>query len=172
MASVRTIGDVPFRRRPIDDLLALRGARTPLDAYTGFGYAHATELVLEDARGARGVLRRVLVLAMHAADGGPALPADVELEFVVDEAADDSVVVLASDFLHWWLPRLRAEASPTAVVLALCNPHAAHLGHLAAAADADLYYATSDVFSMWRRDDDRPHLFAQRWRLEGALRAP
>jgi hypothetical protein len=152
---VRTIADLPFRERPIHELLHLDEDRAlPSREYAGFGWAQVDDLWLAvgDDDGER--VTDALVLALHSADDGEALADDIELEF---ELPDGAVTVLASDFLARWLPKL---PPARAIVLALCNPHAATLGRPAAAV-VPIHYGSGDVAS-WR-DGDRVLLTAESW---------
>ena len=75
--------------------------------------------------------------------------------------APPSVLVLASDFLARWLPRL---PRASAIVLAMCNPHRARLRR-PAGADGPLHVALGDVFSWLDLDPrgDRIRLAADTW---------
>lgn len=150
-----TIADLPFRERPLLELLNLDEDRElPVTDYAGFGWAQVDELWLAvgDDDGER--VTDALVLALHSADDGDALAADIELEF---ELPDGAVTVLASDFLARWLPKL---PPARAIVLALCNPHGATLRRPAAAV-VPIRYGLGDVAS-WR-DGDRVLLTAESW---------
>jgi hypothetical protein len=150
-----TIADLPFRERPLLELLNLDEDRDlPAKDYAGFGWAHVDELWLAvgDDDGER--ISDALVLALHSADDGEALADDIELEF---ELPDGAVTVLASDFLARWLPKL---PPARAVVLALCNSHDAALRRPPAAV-VPIHYGLGDVAS-WR-DGDRVVLTAETW---------
>ncbi|MEO7097123.1 MAG: hypothetical protein ABI175_27935, partial [Polyangiales bacterium] len=117
-----SIGDLPFRERPIHELLHLEEDRDlPSRDYAGFGWAQVDDLWLGvgDDDGER--VGDALVLALHSADDGEPMADDIELEF---ELPGGAVTVLASDFLARWLPAL---PPARAIVLALCNPHGAVL---------------------------------------------
>jgi hypothetical protein len=141
---IERIGDLPFHPRPPLELLGLTHALgdgvVDVD-YTGFGWARVDHLWLADAS-TRFALEDALVLALHSADDGEPLADDVELEFVIE--SDTSVTVLASAFLERWLPRLPAAS---AIVLAMCNPHRAHLTAPAAAGTTPLFHGLGDVDS-------------------------
>jgi hypothetical protein len=94
------------------------------------------------------------VLALHAADDGPALPADILLEFALPGRP---VTALLSAFLARWRPLL---PPAPAIVLALCNPHRARL-----AGPPGVHYALGAVDSWLDRDDDgeRLRLAADTW---------
>lgn len=108
--------------------------------YAGYGWARVDELWLDDQR-----VTDALVLALHSADDGEAMPDDIELEFELPDAAPVSVP--AEMFLDKWLPELPRASS---VVLALCNPHRAALRKPAGV--ETLYYANGDVESWLDRD--------------------
>jgi hypothetical protein len=133
--------DLPFRERPVLELLNLHEDRAAPDRdYAGYGWARVPRVYLVDAHEVIAV-DDALVLAVHSADDAEPLENDIELLF-----DDVRVSVLASDFLAKWLPVL---PQAKAVVLALCNPHHATL-------NVPVYYATDDVES-WR-DDGRIEL--------------
>jgi hypothetical protein len=168
------IAELPFRERPVTELLALDRQADP--DFDGFGWARVDRLWLA---GAHGWPRRVddaLVIAVHAADDGAALADDIELDFAVDgrglppggSAAEgrrgliDGVLqrVRATAFLDAWLPRLPAAG---AIVLAMCNPHRATL-----ALGTALHYATGDVVA-WLDPGPRIRLAAEAWRTVPAV---
>jgi hypothetical protein len=151
-----TITGLPFRERPVLELLHLTGDRdVPDPDYAGFGHARVPRLVLA-SRAGRDLIDDALILALHSADDGAPLPDDLELEFVLDGG---SALVRLSDFLPRWLPRLRRDER--AIVLAMCNPHRAAIARPAAAAGVPLHYAIGDVES-WL-DDDLIRLSADAW---------
>jgi hypothetical protein len=128
--------DLPFRERPVLELLNLHEDRAKPDPdYAGYGWARVPRVYLVDAHEVIAV-DDALLLALHSADDAEALPDDIELIF-----DDVGCSALASDFLAKWLPKL---PPAKAVVLALCNPHHATL-------HVPVYYATDDVES-WRED--------------------
>lgn len=130
--------DLPFRERPVLELLNLVEDRAAPDAdYAGYGWARVPRIYLLDAHEVIS-LDDALVLGLHSADDAEALPDDIELIF-----DDVGVSVLASDFLAKWLPAL---PHAKATVLALCNPHHAKLR-------APVYYASHDVES-WRTEGE------------------
>ena len=125
--------ELPFHERPVLELLDLQHDRAePNRDYSGYGWARVPRIYLDDLP-----VDDALVLAVHSADDGPALPDDIELEFELP--GREPVAVLARDFLARWLPQLPRAG---AIVLALCNPHAAALRM---ATDVPAYYATGDV---------------------------
>lgn len=128
--------DLPFRERPVLELLNLHEHRSEPDPeYAGYGWARVPRVYLVDAHEVIAV-DDALVLALHSADDAQPLSDDIELLF-----DDIGISVLASDFLAKWLPVL---PPAKAVVLALCNPHHATLR-------APVYFATDDVES-WTED--------------------
>lgn len=134
------IAELPFRERPVRELLDLTGTRTTINRdYAGYGWARVDEIWL----GQPGVsppfaLSDVLVIAVHAADDGERIVDDIVLYFELPDRAP--VTVLASQFFAEWLPRLPAAS---AIVLALCNPHHAVLQ--LPVIDTPIYYSTGDV---------------------------
>jgi hypothetical protein len=121
-APITSIGALPFARGPVLDVLGFADDRDHVDHdYTGFGWTLVDRLWLVGASGAPRRLDDALVLALHAADDGPALADDVLLEFALP---DQVLTARLSTFLVAWLPRLPARR---ATVLALCNPHRAAL---------------------------------------------
>ncbi|HEU5059955.1 MAG TPA: hypothetical protein VFU21_25665 [Kofleriaceae bacterium] len=168
MQPIRSIADIPFRRRPALELLHLTTDRDQPDPdYTGFGHARLPRLTLEDGAGRRRDLDDALLLALHSCDLGAPRPDDVELEFFVDEVAPDySVTALLSSFLAARLAPLSAGAR--AVVLALCNPHLATLAQPPAAGATPVWYALGDVESWLDPAAGTVILRAPAWRLAGA----
>lgn len=149
------IADLPFRERPVLELLHLDEDRDlPSRAYAGFGWAQVDELWLAVGADDGAPVRDALVLALHSADDGEVLPGDIELEFELPGAP---VTVLASDFLARWLPAL---PPARAIVLALCNPHGATLRRPPGAV-VPIHYGRGDVES-WR-DGERILLTAESW---------
>ena len=145
---------LPFHERPALDVLGI-GDGDAIDVdYAGFGWTRVDRLWL-DAGGALTVVARPLVLALHAADDGPAFADDVLLEFALP---DQAITARLSAFLERWLPLL---PPAPAIVLALCNPHRARLS-----GPPDIHYALGSVDS-WldeRADGDRLRLTADTWR--------
>ncbi len=161
-----TIADLPFHERPIRELLHLEGERaTPDHDYAGYGWARVPEVWLGvDDAGERGELvADALVLALHSPDDAEPLTDDIELELDLPDGS--SVLVLLSQFLATWLPRLpRARA----IVLALCNPHGA-VPRAPAGETTPIHVARGDVTSWLDRDrGDRIELCADAW---GTVRA-
>ncbi len=153
--STLTIADLPFRERPVLELLHLDEDRdAPSRDYAGFGWAQVDELWLAIGEDDGERVTDVVVVALHSADDGEVLAEDIELEL---ELPDRAVTVLASDFLARWLPMLPPSR---AIVLALCNPHAATL-HRPTGVIPPLRYGRGDVAS-WR-DGDRLILTAEAW---------
>lgn len=154
-----SVAELPFRERPLLDLLDLVGDRAePSADYAGFGWARAPRLWLVEEGVAPRALDDVLLIALHSADDGEILAEDIELYFDFPEGSP--VTALASTFLASWLPRLPRDVS--AVVLALCNPHHALLPR--GPTGRPLYFAQGDVESWQARDDGRIELRAPRWR--------
>ena len=132
-----TILELPFHERPVLEVLNLDEDRDQPDRnYAGYGWARVDQIWLDDL-----VVADALVLALHAADDGPAMAEDVVLEFELPDGT--SKQVHASRFLDKWLPQL---PQASAIVLALCNWHHATLPR-PPAATVPLYYATGDVES-------------------------
>ena len=176
MQPLRSIAEIPFRRRPALELLDLVVDRDQPDPdYAGFGHARLAALALEDAAGRCRVVDDALVVALHSCDLAPPRADDVELEFFVDEVARGySVTALLSAFLAARLAPLCGDAR--AIVLAMCNPHHAILRRPPAAGATPLWYPLGDVES-WLDPDGhgsaRPpvRLRAPAWRLAGAPEA-
>jgi hypothetical protein len=153
------VADLPFRERPLLELLNLDGDRDEPDAdYAGYGWARAGHLWLATERGAPQRVDDALVLALHTADDAEAMRDDIDLEFELPDRRP--VAVLASLFLAVWLPKLPRD--PTAVVLALCNPHRARLLP-PAVAPGPVWYAHGDVTSWIDRATREVHLVGERW---------
>ena len=165
---IASILELPFREGAALDVLGFADGRDAVDTeYAGFGWTRVDRLWLEDAAGGLIEVERPLVLALHAADDGPALADDVLLEFDLREAArsgaadelavGNAVTARLSLFLQKWLPRLPAA---TEVVLALCNPHRARL-----AGPPGIRYALGNVDSWLDEHDggDRLRLSADTW---------
>ncbi|HEU0033517.1 MAG TPA: hypothetical protein VFQ53_22955 [Kofleriaceae bacterium] len=149
------IADLPFRERPLLELLHLDVDRDDVDTeYAGYGWARAERIWLA-SRSELVPVDDALVLGLHSADDGEALADDVELEFELP--GGKPVSVLLSKFLRQWLPKL---PGAPAIVLAMCNPHRAEVR-----AGAPVRYADGDVESwLERRDDgDRIQLVADFW---------
>lgn len=133
------IAELPFHERPVRELLHFDDDRVEVDRqYAGYGWARVPEIWVGTER-----VRDALVLALHSADDGEALADDIELE--LELPAGGSVLVLASQFLDVWLPRLPAAS---AIVLAMCNPHGARLA-IPAVARVPVYYATKGDVTSW-----------------------
>ncbi len=160
--AVRAIGDLPFHERPLTELLGFDGDRETVNVdYAGFGWARADRVWLTDATGARRV-DDALVLGLHSADDGEALPDDIELEFELDGGT--SVSALLSVFLARWLPRL---PEAPALVLAVCNRHRARVAAPPAAGAAAVHYGVGNVdawLDLSTHDGDRLRLVAGEWR--------
>lgn len=159
------IAELPFRERPVVELLNLTGDRsTPDHDYAGYGWARVGTIWCVDDTG-RYSVDDALVLALHTADDADAIAGDVELEFELPD--HPPVSVLTSAFLERWLPVL---PRASAIVLALCNPHRATLSR-PATATAPVHYAHGDVTSWLDRTDGgaRIELVADSW---STLRIP
>lgn len=149
------IADLPFRERPVLELLNLEAERDEPDPdYAGYGWARVPSISLDDHE-----VADALVLALHSADDGEPFEDDIELEFELP--GGDSVLVLLSQFLAEWLPRL---PRASAVVLAMCNPHDAALD---LEAGVPIYYADGDVES-WLDESEGPHPDRLRLAAEGS----
>lgn len=157
---VRTIADLPFRERPVLELLNLAADRGEPDPnYVGYGWCRASRLWLAEAEAPACPVDDVLLLALHCPDDGEVLADDIELYFELPEGP--AVTVLASTFFAAWEAHLPRDASAT--VLALCNPHHASLARLPGLRHP-LYFALGEVESWQSRDDDRIELRAPSWR--------
>ncbi len=156
------IADLPFRERPLLELLNLNEERdVPQHDYAGYGWALADSVWLGTADGAGIPVDGSLVLALHSPDEAEPRRDDVELLFDLSDGT--SVTVPLSRFLEVWLPRLPAADS---IVLALCNPHRARPPYRG---QTPLHYAEGDVTSWLDRDQgDRVELIADAW---GTVRA-
>ena len=152
---IGSILELPFREGAPLDVLGFADGRDAVDTeYAGFGWTRLDRVWLSEGAGALVEVARPLVLALHAADDGPALADDVLLEFALPGQA---VTARLSTFLERWLPRLPAAGE---VVLALCNPHRARL-----AGPPRVRYALGSVVS-WldeHDDGDRLRLAADTW---------
>jgi hypothetical protein len=137
--------DLPFRERPVLELLGFDDERIEVDRdYAGYGWARVPTVWLVDGDGERRV-DDALVLALHSDDNAHPLADDVELMFELPDG--EPVTVLASMFLEKWLPTLPAAS---AIVLAMCNPHHAALRVPGTNMPVDV--ATGDV-EAWIDDD-------------------
>ncbi len=166
------IVDLPFRERPVEELLNLVEFRQrPEHDYAGFGWARAPRLVLvEEAKRTSKtsidteplalidegrVVKDSLLIAVHTADDAPAIANDLQLEFDIDGGP---VAVMASKFLVTWLPKLPGTKT---IVLCVCNPHHAQLAHIDAG--RTLWLPMGDVQS-WRDQDNGDILLtAENW---------
>lgn len=156
---ITTIAELPFRERPVLELLNLAEDRDEPDPdYAGYGWARAERLWLVGSGAPPRRVDDVLLLALHCPDDGEVLSNDVELYFELPEQSP--VTVLASSFFTRWLPRLPLDVS--AIVLALCNPHHASLLR-PKETDLPLLFAHGEVESWIARDDGRIELRAPRW---------
>jgi hypothetical protein len=136
------IAELPFVERPVHEVLHFDEERTTVDRnYAGYGWARVPRIWVGDTP-----VDDALVLALHSADDGEAMPDDVELEFELPGTAP--VTVLASQFLDVWLPQL---PQASAIILCLCNPHGATLRY-PSSARVPVYYASGDVES-WLDED-------------------
>ena len=170
MQPIQSIDDLPFRERDALTVLNLHDDNDEFDDdYYDYGYARidVVNLIADGATQPLTQVRDALLLVLHSADEPEYLTDDVELEFFVEEVADDySVTVLLSDFLDCWLPRVTS--SEQAIVLVMCNPHDAVLAAPLAAHGVPVYYPMgSDVQSWVDRDayTRSVELIADEWRL-------
>ena len=151
------IAELPFRERPVMELLGFVEGRAELDhSYAGYGWARTPQVWLVDDNGER--MRMVddaMVLALHSPDDGDPIADDIELEFELP--AGGSVLVLLSQFLASWLPRLPQTSS---LVLVLCNPHRARVH-----APVPLWIADGDVEAWVDEEDHEPRILlaAETW---------
>jgi hypothetical protein len=157
---IRSIAEIPFERRDPLELLNLHLDRDEPDPdYTGFGYATVDAIQLRSHRGDSRIVRNVLVVALHCTEIDPVrAPNDVELEFFIPAVSPTySVTAPLSRFLAIWLPRILTDES--AIVLALCNRHAARLP---AMGDRPIHHAFGDVDS-WLDEGGALTLVADEW---------
>ena len=148
--TIESVLDLPFRERPIRELLNLTEHRDlPQRDFAGYGWARVPEIWLEAGENVERV-EDALVLALHTPDDIAPTPDDVapttddvELYF---EVPGDQVTVDASLFFAKWLPKLPRAG---AIVLALCNPQ--HV-RLRLPTNITVHYALGDVES-WREDE-------------------
>lgn len=158
-----SVAQLPFPRRPVDELLAFDSDDLDLD-HAVWGHARVLELELADADDSVTVLRAPLVVALHGADDQPeGLVDDIVLEFV---GAPDEPVYHAK--LSRFLERHLASAlgNESDVVLAVCNPNAARVRRVASLGDRRLHYAEGPVDSWCIETDGLPariRLAAARW---------
>jgi hypothetical protein len=166
------IADLPFRERPVEELLNLVEYRErPEHDYAGYGWARVPRLVLvEEAKPRKNqgadtepialidegrVVTDSLLIAVHTADDAPAIANDLQLEFVVMKGP---VAVMASKFLATWLPMLPPQIP---IVLCVCNPYRAQLRSLDVG--RTLWLPMGDVQS-WRDHDNGDILLtAENW---------
>ena len=108
---VRAIAELPFRERPVLELLNLVGDRPDPDPdYAGYGWARVSRVWLAEPGAPARPVDDVLLLALHCPDDGEALADDIELYFELPE--EPPVTVLASKFFASWLPRLPRRTCP------------------------------------------------------------
>ena len=152
------IADLPFHEQPVLELLDLATDRDEVNHdYAGYGWARVPRLWLVDADQRERAVDNALLLALHTADDAPALVDDLELEL---DLPDGPIAVHASKFLAVWLPRLPRDGD--AVVLAVCNPHAARVAFPAEAA-SPLHVPTGDVTAWRDRETGAIKLVAEAW---------
>lgn len=170
------LSELPFRRRPLFELLGFEFGRELLDLdYTGFGWAEPQRISLQSSRPSslqpieepideqiEQQIEEPLLLALHSADDAPPLGHDILLELVLGQ--DRSVATPLSRFLAEWLPRLPAHRP---VVLALCNPQRAVLPPLPGG--RELWFGMGDVDS-WLDATDEPLRGAEEQRAGGRFR--
>jgi len=160
MASL-TIAELPFHERPALELLHFDEDRDEVDHdYAGYGWARVDHVWLRGDDVVRPV-DDVLVLGLHSPDDGQAFAEDIEVEFEL--APGRSVIVMATQFLEAWLPKLPRDRK--AIVLAICNPHRAVLR--SPTSTIPILYPLGDVTS-WLElptedHDARIHLEAETW---------
>jgi hypothetical protein len=151
------IAELPFHERPVMELLGFVEGRAELDHdYAGYGWARVPQVWLVDDHGERTrMLEDALLLALHSPDDGESIGDDIELEFELPDKS--SVLVLLSDFLREWLPKLPQASS---LVLVLCNPHRARIH-----APVPLWLADGDVEAWVDEDDREPRILlaAETW---------
>lgn len=151
------IADLPFRERPVIELLALDRDETDPE-YAGYGWAKVDRVWLASPHGFPRRLDDVLVIAIHAADDGAARPDDVELDFEIEGGV---ATADATAFVAQWRPRLPAAQH---TVLVMCNPHRAQLASL----PSGVHYGAGDVRA-WLDPGDRIRLDADAWRMVPAV---
>jgi hypothetical protein len=164
---IRSISEIPFVERDALELLNLDEYRDEPDLeYYQYGFARVDRLCLLERDAPEPlIVRDALLLALHSADEGEAFERDIELEFFVDEVADDySVTALLSDFLERRLPELVSDE--LAIVLVLCNPYNAIVPKPDIVGATPMYFALGDVESWVDVDSGRPfiQLVADSWR--------
>lgn len=153
------IAELPFRERPVLELLNLANDRAEPDPdYAGYGWARTSRLWLVGSGTPPRAIDDALLLALHCPDDGEVLTNDIELYFELP--AHPPVTVLGSTFFERWLPRLPRNVA--AIVLALCNPHHASLLELREPS-LPLHFAHGEVESWIDRDDGRIELRAPSW---------
>lgn len=154
--TVSSVLELPFRRRPLYELLGFEDGRDAVNTeYTGYGWALPARIWLQPGDEEPMRIDAPLLLALHGAD----VDADgVVLEFYGDEAGDgasgeDSIVhAPLALFLERWLPRLPGRGP---VVLAMCNPRRQTVVAPAALGGRPLYYALGDTDS-WIDEPEDP----------------
>lgn len=170
MQPIKSIAELPFFERDALSLLNFReGDDGEIDDdYYAFGFSRVEAISLEEdsATEPLPMVRDALLVCLHSADEPEYLTDDIELEFFVEEVADDySVTVLLSDFLARWLPRIGG--AERAIVLVLCNPHNAVLQAPQGAHGTPVYYPMGDVESWFDQEGFRPfiRLYADKWQI-------
>ena len=164
------IAELPFHERPAIELLDLDRDEPDPD-YAGFGWTRVGRLWLasEDKERAPREIVNALVIGVHARDDAEAHADDIELAFEL--SPDRAIVVMASDFLATWLPKLPQDVP--GIVLAICNPHGARLARPATTPwRVPLYHGMGDVTAWLDLDEkdrpDRVRLSAGWWRTLSA----
>jgi hypothetical protein len=179
MPEVVSIADLPFPERDPLRLLGFDPARSDPDLdFWRFGYARLAAVELESrATGERRRVAAPMVYALHSADDGEPYDDDVDLEFWLDDddeedEDEEAIIVTLSLFLERRAAALVGDAP--ALVLALCNPHAARLRR-PAGITAPIFYADGDVIAFFDVDVNveadatptidqvRVRLVAERW---------
>jgi hypothetical protein len=170
--AIAAIADLPFRQRPLRELLHVEEHRPGVDLdYAGHGHAQAAAVVLASRDGQRRVVTDALLVGVHHDDDGEPIADDLELAFEIGPVDDPAaaapyvVPVRLSDFLRVWLPRIRGDER--AIVLVTCNPFRARLSRPPAAGATPVYYPVGDVDSWLDEDLDQRRVFrlvAEDWR--------
>lgn len=150
---ISALEDLPFGERDPWPLLGLDPERTsplPDRDHEEFGYCHLEAVRLEGAGGIT-LVERPVVLALHTREHPERLADDIELEFILHDADGEyNAEVRLSEFLRRRVGPLLSPP-PTAVVLALCNPHRTDIVRPAEIGDLPLFYGHGDVTAWMQR---------------------